>query len=315
MIQSQTHSHRPLAALTALAAVFAFEHSQAGEAFHAPESRPESRVERLQLAQSDGPGVSFREAGDPGQPTLLILQSAEDRDDAFDHLAPKLQGKFHILAPDHAGRSAETTAAAVSLMLDRRGVASYALYMSDEGADVGYHLFAEAPDRVTGLVIDSPIAQARALDRFWEPIKSYWSQQSGIEATDTRAFLNIQDAKWQFTLGMRSPEATAADDYWYAQFLVEWNKSKEIQLAHFLGAGRNAETLAKWRNILEQVQPPALVIWSDKRPDSKDPDTDFEVPVRNVAFRRSGENEFSLASDNSFVARKMDAFLDRITAR
>ena len=51
----------------------------------------------------EGIEVFYREAGEPRQPTLLLLHSFRGSSQMFDDLIPQLADRFHVVAPDLPG--------------------------------------------------------------------------------------------------------------------------------------------------------------------------------------------------------------------
>jgi pimeloyl-ACP methyl ester carboxylesterase len=109
--------------------------------------------------------VFYREAGEPGQPVLLLLHGFANSSHYFRHLMPKLAGRFHLIAPDlpsfgfttvdegagfhytFAGLT-ETIAGFVNELSLRR----FALYVFDYGAPVGFNLAVANPERISAII-------------------------------------------------------------------------------------------------------------------------------------------------------------------
>jgi pimeloyl-ACP methyl ester carboxylesterase len=51
----------------------------------------------------DGLDIFYREAGDPADPTLLLLHGFPSSSQMFRNLIPKLSDRFHLVAPDYPG--------------------------------------------------------------------------------------------------------------------------------------------------------------------------------------------------------------------
>ena len=51
----------------------------------------------------EGIEIFYREAGEPRQPTLLLLHSFPGSSQMFDDLIPQLADHFHVVAPDLPG--------------------------------------------------------------------------------------------------------------------------------------------------------------------------------------------------------------------
>ncbi|MGZ0188403.1 MAG: alpha/beta fold hydrolase [Alphaproteobacteria bacterium] len=134
----------------------------------------------------DGIKIAYREAGDRTKPTLLLLHGFPTSSHMFRDVIPGLAAKYHVLAPDYPGFGASSMPPAASFeysfanianmiktLLDRKDVNRYAVYVMDYGAPIGFPMFAENPERVTGFVIQNGNAYAEGLLEFWDPIKAY----------------------------------------------------------------------------------------------------------------------------------------------
>src|SRR5262245_57003912 len=53
--------------------------------------------------QVDGLQLLYREAGDPGNPTILLLHGFPSSSSMFRDLIPRLSDHFHLVAPDYPG--------------------------------------------------------------------------------------------------------------------------------------------------------------------------------------------------------------------
>src|SRR5262245_32958732 len=60
-------------------------------------------VTRHRTAVIDGLSVFYREAGDPGNPKLLLLGGFPASSHQFRNLIPALADRFHVLSPDYPG--------------------------------------------------------------------------------------------------------------------------------------------------------------------------------------------------------------------
>src|SRR5215469_3956709 len=59
----------------------------------------------MDFKTADVAGVTlfYREAGDPSQPTLLLLHGFPSSSYQFHDLMPRLADRFHVIAPDYPG--------------------------------------------------------------------------------------------------------------------------------------------------------------------------------------------------------------------
>src|SRR5271170_2589972 len=141
-------------------------------------SKTKYKVEKI-----DGLDIFFREAGSKDNPTILLLHGFPTSSHMFRDLIPLLSDKFHLIAPDYPGYGQssmplvsqfeytfDNIANLVDKLLERIGVKSYALYVQDYGAPVGYRVAMKHPERVTGLIVQNGNAFDEGLaSDFWNP--------------------------------------------------------------------------------------------------------------------------------------------------
>ncbi len=226
-----------------------------------------------------GMNIAYREAGDPANPTILLLHGFPTSSHMFRNLIPALSDSFHVIAPDYPGFGAssmpgaadydytfDNIAGLVTELLNRKGVDRYAVYLMDYGAPVGYRMFAAEPERVTGFVIQNGNAYAEGLSDFWAPIRAYWADPSVENGDVLRGFLTMEATKWQFTHGTQNPAAISPDNYWHVQYLLDRPGNQEVQLELFLDYGTNLAEYPKWQALFREHQPPALIMWGKNDP-------------------------------------------------
>ncbi|MBO9419353.1 alpha/beta hydrolase [Labrenzia sp. R4_2] len=273
----------------------------------------------------DGLRIAYREAGDPANPTVLLLHGFPTSSHMFRNLIPDLATDYHVIAPDFQGfgasdmPSAETydytfdsLAGTVEELLERKNIENYALYLMDYGAPVGYRLFADAPEKVSGFIIQNGNAYEEGLPEFWDPIRAYWADPSEENAAPLRAFLGIEGTKWQFTHGTRNPDAISPDNYWHVQYLLDRPGNAEVQLELFYDYRTNLTLYPEWQALFREHQPPALVVWGQNDQifpaEGAHP---YRQDLTNVEFHLLDTGHFALEEDGAFIAEEIRDFLER----
>lgn len=120
-------------------------------------------------ADVDGLEVFFREAGRPGQPTVLLLHGFPSSSHTFREVMPPLAEVAHVVAPDlpgfglsssptvdEYGYTFENLSWTIENLLRQLGVERFFVDLHDSGAPVGYHLataFAVSHPGVTSAII------------------------------------------------------------------------------------------------------------------------------------------------------------------
>lgn len=274
----------------------------------------------------DGVEIAYREAGDPSRPTVLLLHGFPTSSHMFRNLIPELAGRYHVIAPDYPGFGASAMPQAdqfdysfaniarlMTGLLDHKGIGRYAVYLMDYGAPVGFRMFAEDPERVTGFIIQNGNAYAEGLLEFWDPIRAYWADPSPENGDVLRGFLTLDVTKWQFTNGTRDPESISPDNFWHVQYLLDRPGNQEIQLALFLDYATNVPEYPKWQALFREFQPPALLMWG--KGDHIFPEAGahpYKRDLKDLEFHILDTGHFALEEDGPLIAARMRGFLDRI---
>src|SRR5688572_31114721 len=120
---------------------------------------------RYKTALIDGINLFYREAGPADGPVVLLLHGFPTSSHMFRNLIPTLADRYRVIAPDYPGygqsdapdraKFAYTFARYADLLdalMGQIGAKSYAMYVMDYGAPVGYRLALKHPERVTGLI-------------------------------------------------------------------------------------------------------------------------------------------------------------------
>jgi pimeloyl-ACP methyl ester carboxylesterase len=271
--------------------------------------------------------IFYREAGPEGAPAVLLLHGFPTSSQMFRNLLPALAGTYRVVAPDYPGfghssmpargdfdYTFDNLANVVERFTEKVGLTSYALYVQDYGAPVGYRLAVRHPDRVTALVVQNGNAYAEGLDNdFWKPLKAYWEQPTSKEKRDAlRPFLKPDATRWQYTHGVQDPELVSPDPWTADQYLLDRPGNDEIQLDLFLSYGSNAALYPTWQEYFRTHQPPTLVAWGKHDaifpPAGAEP---YKRDLKNLEFHLLDAGHFALETNGDEIARLMRDFLGR----
>ncbi len=222
----------------------------------------------------DGLDIFYREAGPPDAPTILLLHGFPTSSHMFRNLIPALADEFHVVAPDYPGYgnssmpslkefdySFERFADIVEKLTDTLSLRRYSIYLMDYGAPVGFRLAVRHPERVEALIVQNGNAYVEGLREFWDPIKAYWAARTPENADALRSLLTLEATKWQYTHGVRDPEAISPDNWNVDQPLLDRPGNDAVQLALFYDYGTNVGLYPKWQQYFRSHQPPTLIVW------------------------------------------------------
>ncbi len=255
-----------------------------------PGSRERPAV-RFGTADVDGLTVFYREAGDRGRPTILLLHGFPTASHMFRDLIPELAGHYHVVAPDLPGfgmteqpdrkgfgYTFEAIARVIGRLTEVLGLDTFALYVFDYGAPVGLRLAMRHPERVTAIVSQNGNAYLEGISDAFAPIRAYWEDPSRANRDALRALLTPQFTLFQYTHGVAdpglvSPDGRTLDDHYLAR-----PGNDEIQLDLLLDYRSNVALYGTMQAYLRAHQPPVLAVWGGNDP--------FFLPAGAEAFRR-----------------------------
>ncbi len=296
----------------------------------AVEIQPESiakETTKFQRARIQDIEIAYREAGNPEQPTVVLLHGFPTSSHMFRNLIPRLAKDYHIIAPDYPGYGASDQPAAdqfdysfanfatvINELLEQKQVQNYVLYVMDYGAPVGFRLFAKHPERVRGFVIQNGNAYSEGLKEFWDPLKQFWKNPTAANGNKLRPFFELKATKWQWTHGIpkERKHLVSPDNWIHDQYLLDRPGNKDIQLRMFLDYGTNVGEYALWQNLFRKHQPPALLVWGKN--DVIFPEAGahpYKRDLNSLEFHLLDTGHFALETHGRFIAQRMLAFLKR----
>jgi pimeloyl-ACP methyl ester carboxylesterase len=248
-------------------------------------------IASYRYATVDGHKTFFREAGDPNAPALLLLHGFPSSSHMFRNLIPLLADRYHVVAPDLPGfgfsdvpdreqfaYTFDSLANAIDRFTLAIGLTSYAIYLFDYGAPVGFRLAVSHPERITAIVSQNGNAYTEGLSAGWNPIQKYWQQPSPENRDALRAFLSFETTRWQYVHGVPDETLVAPETYALDAALLARPGNGEIQLDLFLDYASNVALYPKFQAYFREKQPPMLAVWGKNDP--------FFLPAGAEAFRR-----------------------------
>ena len=254
---------------------------------------PHTSIRRV---QSDGVTVFYREAGPPNGPVILLLHGFPTSSFQYRELIPRLADRYRVIAPDLPGfgftevpdqrrykYSFDALASTVLAFTDTLQLKSYALYVFDYGAPVGFRLAVARPERVTAIVSQNGNAYEEGLGDAWDPIRKYWAAPTTENREVIRKnILTLEATRWQYTHGVTNPESVAPESYTLDWALLQGPGNNEIQLDLFLDYASNVKLYPKFQEYFRKSKPPLLAIWGKNDP--------FFIPAGAEAFRGDNPN-------------------------
>ncbi|MFB7724474.1 alpha/beta fold hydrolase [Nocardia sp. NPDC056100] len=230
---------------------------------------------RHHTREIQGQQVFYREAGDPANPTLVLLHGFPTSSAMFRPLLRELSDRYHLIAPDHIGfgqssmprvdefeYSFEKLTAITLELLDTLGIERFALYIQDYGAPIGLRIASRNPERVTALIAQSGNAYLEGFTPFWELLFAHAEDRVANEAA-ARELLTADATKWQYTHGVPADRLSliSPDTWTLDQAYLDRPGNKEIQLQLFVDYKVNLDSYPAFQKYFAEYQPPTLITW------------------------------------------------------
>ncbi len=280
---------------------------------------------RYRSEKIEGLEVFYRDAGPANAPVLLLLHGFPTSSHMFRNLIPALADRYRIIAPDYPGfgnssmptvgefdYTFDRLADIVEQLTDRLQLEKYSLYLMDYGAPIGFRLALRRPERVQSLIIQNGNAYEEGLREFWEPLKAYWKERTPELEKELSKFLEPDGTRWQYTHGVRDPEAISPDNWNVDQPLLDRPGNRRIQLDLFYDYGSNPPLYPRFQEFLRRHQPPVLLAWGKN--DAIFPEEGahpYKRDLQDIEFHLLDTGHFALEEEGDRIADLMRDFLAR----
>jgi pimeloyl-ACP methyl ester carboxylesterase len=277
----------------------------------------------------DGVSVFYREAGPADAPVILLLHGFPTSSHMFRNLIPILADRYHVIAPDYPGFGNSAApdhtqfaytfghyAEIVDGLMEKLGAKSYAMYVMDYGAPVGYRLALKHPERVTALVVQNGNAYVEGLGAFWDPIKAYWKDDSPARRNALNVLVAPETTKFQYVDGVSDVSRIDPDNWLHDQVLLDRPGNRDIQLDLFHDYGSNVPLYPQFQAFFRTHQPPTLILWgkNDKifPADGAGP---YLRDLPNAELHLLDTGHFALEDKLDEMGPRIHQFLDRVIPR
>jgi len=277
----------------------------------------------------EGLEIFYREAGSRDAPTVLLLHGFPSSSHMFRNLIPVLAANYHVVAPDFPGYgessappvgdfeySFERLTSVTEAFTEKLDLSSYALYLSDIGASVGFRLAVMHPERVTAMIIQNGGAHVEAIDREFlavTKLSDYWEDPSEKNARVLRDWLlTIAGTKWHYLHGARDPSKISPDNWVIDQAYQERPGNKDIQLAILYNARRDLDVFDDWQQYFRKHRPPTLITWGKNDGIFTVEGAElFKRDIPGAELHLLDTGHFALEEEGDRIGSLMHEFLDR----
>ncbi len=275
----------------------------------------------------EGLTIFYREAGRRDAPAVLLLHGFPSSSHMFRNLIPMLADTYHVVAPDFPGYghssapsvndfdySYERLATVTEKFTETLNLSSYALYLSDIGASVGFRLAVMHPERVTAMIVQNGDAHVEAINKeFSKGLFDYWGARTEKNAHVLLDWLlTIEGTKWHYLHGVRDPSKISPDNWVIDQAYQDRPGNKDIQLSILYNARRNLDVYADWQEYFRKHQPPMLITWGKNDGIFTVEGAElFKRDIPNAEIHLLDTGHFALEEEVDRIGSLMHEFLDR----
>ena len=227
---------------------------------------------RQRFRLSGGTDLSFIAAGEPSRPAVLLLHGLPNSASMFRDVIPVLSQVAYVIAPDLPGfgesdllpaSSFPAYGEAITELLERLSVGQLYIFLHDFGAPVGFHIAMQAPDRVSGLIIQNANAHRTGMGPQWATTEAYWSDPNPENEKEATKHLSFEGTREQYVAGVPPEIATQIPaERWEEDWRVMSLPGRlEMQRAILRDYGRYVDRFDAIADYLKRRQPPALLLW------------------------------------------------------
>ncbi|RWB32892.1 alpha/beta hydrolase [Mesorhizobium sp.] len=236
-------------------------------------SLPAQRRMRL----SGGTELAYVTAGDPSNPALLLLHGFPSSSRTFRDVVPGLARVAYVIAPDLPGHgqsdvpptpSFAAISEAISELLAHLVIGRRFIYVHDWGTAVGLQIAMQAPELVSGLIIQNANAHRTGFGPLWDAALKFWSEPTKENEAAATPDLTFEFTREQYTGGL--PEEVAATikgepwvEDWRVMNLPGRMETHRALIGDYKNHAARFDAIAGY---LEKWQPPALMLWGRHEP-------------------------------------------------
>ncbi|WP_263358623.1 alpha/beta fold hydrolase [Acidicapsa ligni] len=223
-------------------------------------------------AMIEGISVSYREAGQQGNPVILLLHGWPSSSRMYRNLIPLLANKYHVIAPDYPGfghsgvpprgeynYSFDRMGEIVEALIEKLQIETFALYIMDFGAPIGFRLMLKKPGRVTALIAQNAPAYPSGSEWF-KVLAQYWKDGLPQSRQNARAYLDPEAIKQHYLTGVRDVSRIDPDDWLIDTCLMNRPGLDEIHLDMLYDIRSNGPVFKAAQEYFRTHRPPTLIV-------------------------------------------------------
>jgi pimeloyl-ACP methyl ester carboxylesterase len=230
--------------------------------------------------QIQGLNIAYREAGQPGNPKLVLLHGFPSSSHQYRNLIPALATRFHVIAPDYPGfghsdmpdpatfaYSFDKLTSVIEEFLQNRGFERYGLFVQDYGGPVGFRIATRHPEALEWLIVQNSNAYEIGFTAAWGGFRNaLWKNRSRETEKPLEAFMEPEGIKGIYLYGIKNPELISPDNWTSDSAFMTRPHARRVQLDLFYDYRHNVSLYAQWQAFFRERQPKTIIFWGQNDP-------------------------------------------------
>jgi len=223
----------------------------------------------------DGLNISYREAGNPANPKLVLLHGFPASSHQYRDLIRALGATFHVIAPDYPGfglsdipdpatfpYTFDRISEVVERFLELKGFHRYGLYVQDYGGPVGFRIVARQPAALEWLIIQNSNAYEVGFTAAWDGLRNaLWKTRTPETEQPLLGFLTRDTIRTIYLHGAKRPELVSPDNWESDIAFLQRPNAVRLNLDLFYDYRTNVPLYPAWQTFLRERQPETLIFW------------------------------------------------------
>lgn len=266
--------------------------------------------------------VFYREAGNPENPTILLLHGFPSASHMFRDLMPELADKYHLIAPDmpsfgqtvcpsREGQSYtfDYLAHVMDAFTESIGLEHFAMYIFDYGAPVGMRLALWHPERIDAIISQNGNCYEEGLGKKWEARKEYWAHPTPELRKQYESVFALETIKGQYSFGT-TEGSVGPDGYTLDYAYVQLPERAEMQSDLIFDYQNNVRLYPEFQRYFREHQPRLLAVWGKNDPSFIPAGAEaFKRDLPNAVVKFVDSRHFALESHHSEITGYIKDFL------
>ncbi|MBF4485076.1 alpha/beta hydrolase [Flavobacterium sp. CSZ] len=220
--------------------------------------------------------IAYREAGEYGNPILLLLHGFPSSSHMFRNVIPKLSKHFHVIAPDLPAfgfsdvpsletfsYTFENYATIVTHFMEKLKINKASFYLFDYGAPILMRLLIKRPEIIEMLIFQNGNIYTEGVGNVLKEVSELYKKDDFENYSKLKSFFEFDYTKWEYTNGTQDISNIAPEAYFLDQFLMEREGVKTIQMEIKRDYSSNVALYPVWQDFLKNLQPVTLIVWGE----------------------------------------------------